>query len=75
MYDLVVEGDGTRGGNQSFLSIQSVHAKDAMIAHSLLKLSGSFKTFVLSAEQLDKPSEGMKCCVRVAITVLGIKEV
>lgn len=47
-------GRRTRSGNQSFLTIQSVHAKAAKIAHLLTKISAWFKTFTLFAEQLAK---------------------
>ena len=42
----------TRSGNQSFLTIQSMHAKAGKVAHLLARISGWFKRFKIMAEQL-----------------------
>lgn len=42
----------TRSGNQSFLTIQRMHAKAGKVAHLLAKISGWFKGFKTLAEQL-----------------------
>lgn len=44
----------TRSGNQNFLTIQGMHAKAARVAQLLASISGWFKRFKLTAEQLTR---------------------